>query len=88
MRIRCQYKKRVIQKKENESSKEREIERKASGKIEKTIVERKERQQVNLFAKENEVKRAFFSKKPIIVLLCKEVVYIQMSLTFLCLVLL
>ncbi|KAH9734857.1 hypothetical protein KPL71_017535 [Citrus sinensis] len=59
-------------KKENESTKEREIERKASKKIEKNIVERKERQQVNLFAKESEVKRAFSSKRPIVVLLCKE----------------
>ncbi|KAH9680016.1 Endonuclease [Citrus sinensis] len=59
-------------KNENESTKEREIERKASEKIEKNIVERKERQQVNLFAKESEVKRAFFSKQPIVVLLCKE----------------
>ncbi|KAH9724552.1 hypothetical protein KPL70_007529 [Citrus sinensis] len=59
-------------KNENESTKEREIERKASEKIEKIIVERKERQQVNLFAKESEVKRAFISKQPIIVLLCKE----------------
>ena len=49
-------------KRENESTKEREIERKASGKIEKNIVEGKERQQVNLFAKDSEVKRAFFSK--------------------------
>ena len=49
-------------KNENESTKEREIERKTSEKIEKNIVERKERQQVNLFAKESEVKRAFFSK--------------------------
>lgn len=59
-------------KKENESSKEREVERKTNGKIEKNIVERKERQQVNLFAKESEVKRAFFSKQSIIVLLCKD----------------
>ncbi|KAH9668398.1 Endonuclease [Citrus sinensis] len=59
-------------KNENESTKEREIERKASEKIQKNIVERKERQQVNLFAKESEVKRAFFSKQPIVVLLCKE----------------
>ncbi|KAH9716981.1 Endonuclease [Citrus sinensis] len=59
-------------KNENESTKESEIERKASEKIEKNIVERKERQQVNLFAKESEVKRAFFSKQPIVVLLCKE----------------
>ncbi|KAH9792623.1 hypothetical protein KPL71_004200 [Citrus sinensis] len=41
-------------KNENESTKEREIERKASEKIEKNIVERKERQQVNFFAKESE----------------------------------
>ncbi|KAH9724657.1 hypothetical protein KPL70_007565 [Citrus sinensis] len=41
-------------KNENESTKEREIERKASEKIEKNIVERKERQQVNLLAKESE----------------------------------
>ena len=27
---------------------------------------------MNLFAKESEVKRAFFSKQPIVVLLCKE----------------
>ncbi|KAH9763304.1 hypothetical protein KPL70_001120 [Citrus sinensis] len=59
-------------KNENESTKEREIERKASEKIEKNIFERKERQQVNLFAKESEVKRAFFSKQPIVVLLCNE----------------
>ncbi|KAH9686118.1 Endonuclease [Citrus sinensis] len=59
-------------KNENESTKEREIERKASEKIQKNIVERKERQQMNLFAKESEVKRAFFSKQPIVVLLCKE----------------
>ncbi|KAH9680152.1 Endonuclease [Citrus sinensis] len=65
-------KKESDSKNENESTKEREIERKASEKIEKNIVERKERQQVNLFAKESEVKRAFFSKQPIIVLLCKE----------------
>ena len=59
-------------KNENESTKEREIERKASEKIEKNIVERKERQHVNLFAKESEVKRAFFSQQHIVVLLCKK----------------
>ena len=36
------------------------------------ILLRKERQQVNLFAKKSEVKRTFFSKQPVIVLLCKE----------------
>ena len=61
-------------KKENESTKEREIKIKINGKIKKNknIVERKEKQQVNLFTKESEVKRAFFSKQPLIVLLCKE----------------
>lgn len=36
------------------------------------LATRKERRQVNLFARESEVERAFFSKQPIIVLLCKE----------------
>lgn len=72
--IKCQYKKRVIQKKKNESTKEREIEIKNRWKDRKNenIVERKERQQLNLFAKESEVKRAFFSKQPIIVFSCKK----------------
>ena len=60
--------------KKSESTKEREIERKKNEKVKKneTIVERSKKQQVNLFTREDEVKRAFYSKHPLIVLLHKE----------------